>query len=357
MKKHTKRNTSLTSLINLPTIRLKRYLMGLILALICAVAFTVQEQHREIRPVDAGTPIELYANQVDDDLAKTYSAAINEAQKSILLLIYSLTDKKIIDCLKNQSKKGIDVKVVCDAKASPYADAKLGDKITLTRRLGPGLMHQKILVTDREKVWIGSANMSSDSLRMHGNLVTALHSEALAGQIHAKAETLKVEGKGASFPNANFTIGGQLIELWFLPDNQKAVQRLISLIKSAKKTIRVAMFTWTRQDLAQAVIEASKKGVDTEIVIDHYSGKGASTKIVRLLKKNGIKVSLSTGAPLLHHKFLYIDEKTLVNGSANWTKAAFTQNDDCFIVMHDLTEEQNERMQALWKVILKESAI
>ena len=329
--------------------------MSFFFAAICSITFWVQEQQLETRVSDSTVPIELYANQANDNLSRTFTTAIDSAQKSVLLLIYSLTDPKIIECLKNQSKNGITVKVVCDAKASPFADVKLGDQVDITRRFGPGLMHQKILVIDEERVWLGSANMTSESLRMHGNLVTALNSESLAKHIHRKADTLEIEGRGESFQNDLFSIGGQNIELWFLPDDQKATLRIKNLIRSAQKTIRVAMFTFTRNDLAFALIDAAKRGVQTEVVIDNCSGKGASSKIVKLLKDHEMDISLSSGGPLLHHKFLYVDDKVLVNGSANWTKAAFTQNDDCFIVIHNLTVEQNEQMETLWDIIRKDS--
>jgi cardiolipin synthase len=93
-----------------------------------------------------------------------------------------------------------------------------------------------------------------------------------------------------------------------------------------------------------------------EVVIDHYSGKGASAKIVKLLKEHHVPVRLSRGGPLLHYKFMYIDGKVLVNGSANWTKAAFTQNDDCFVVLHALTAGQRECMESLWQIIWSEGS-
>lgn len=340
-----------------PPKRIKSYLMSSMFVLIGSIAFWVQEQQHEIRTPDANTPIELYGNQINDNLSGTFSAAIEEANQSLLFVIYSLTDDRIIECLRNQSEKGVNVKVICDAKASPHVLKKLGDKVDLTRRFGPGLMHQKILVVDEEKVWLGSANMTSESLRMHGNLVTALHSPELANKIQQKAETIKEEGISLASLQENFIIGGQNIEMWFLPDHQQqALKRLKSLIQNAKKTIRVAMFAWTRFDLAKSVIDASKRGVKTEVVIDSRLGKGAGAKIVQYLKDNQINVALSTGVPFLHHKFLYIDKKTLVHGSANWTKQAFTQNDDCFIVMHDLTKRQAEQMECLWKVIKNESS-
>lgn len=345
-----------------PSLRLtpssiKRYLLSTLIALILGSAFWIQNDLTTSLPApESGQPAELYANQTQGDLTQPFSTAIKGAEQSILLIVYSLTDPQIISSLKNKSEEGIDVRVICDAKASPYIDTKLGSKVATTRRFGPGLMHQKILVIDGKQTWIGSANMTTESLRMHGNLVAGMESEAFANEILKKASTLKVEGREDSFPHKDFSIGGQRVELWFLPDNSGAVNHLKELIQTAKKTLRVAMFTWTRQDLAQSMIAAAKRGIKVEIVIDHYSGKGASAKIVNLLKKNGINITLSQGGTLLHHKFLYIDNRVLVNGSANWTKAAFTQNDDCFIILHDLTQQQQERMEALWDTILLTSA-
>ncbi len=335
---------------------LKAYLLSTLSALLLAGALWLQEATKETLPPTYGQTAELYANQNNDDLTLSFTNAIDSAKQSVLLIIYSLTDPKIIASLRHKSQQGVDVHVVSYAQASPYIDSKLGSKATSLRRFGPGLMHLKILVIDGHQTWIGSANMTTESLRMNGNLVAAMDDPLLAQVVIAKAKTMKVEGHETHFPFEIFNIGGQRIELWFLPDNKDAVGRLKKLIQSAEKTLRVAMFTWTRQDLAYEVIAASKRGVNTQVVIDHYSGKGASAKIVKLLQKNGIDVALSRGGPLLHHKFLYIDGSMLVNGSANWTKAAFTQNDDCFIIMHDLTAEQRKSMESLWHTIYSEAA-
>jgi cardiolipin synthase len=336
--------------------RLKQYLLSLAFAAVCAIAFWIQNQQGPSATLDSTTPIALYANQTQGRLTPIFSQAIEEAQHSVLLIVYSLNDPYIIQALKNKSAEGKEVKVICDAEASPRIEAKLQGKVPVIRRFGPGLMHQKILVTDKENVWIGSANMTTDSLQMHGNLVIGLQSRRLADFIYAKANTMTTDGKSTSFRMETFTIGGQQIEMWFLPDNPQAPWRLKTLMQQAKKSIRIAMFTWTRRDFAKTVVDAARRGIQVEVVIDRNSGKGAGAPIVAFLQSHGVNVRLSTGTPLLHHKFLYIDGNTLVNGSANWTKKAFTQNDDCFIVMHDLTEPQHEQMESLWKMILSESA-
>ncbi len=318
-------------------------------------AWLLEGFHATLNPPERGQ-IAFFANQVDDNLEQTVITSIQNAKKSVLLLIYSLTDKAVLDALKQKSLEGVKVKVICDAKASPYVTQRLGPSVDLLRRFSPGIMHQKILVIDEKEVLIGSANMTGESLQMHANLIVALQCPELAAMILSKATTMTEYDVCPAIPQQEFTVAGQRLEMWFLPDHPGAVTRIRQLIRSAEKTVRVAMFTWTRYDLAKAVIEAKNRGVDVQVVIDRYAGSGSSAVIVSILQKAGVDIGLSVGAPLFHHKFLYIDRKVLVNGSANWTKAAFTKNDDCFIILHDLTESQIERMDKLWDAIYKDSS-
>jgi cardiolipin synthase len=301
-------------------------------------------------------PIHLYMNQTTDDLREVMTTAIREAKKSIVMIIYGLSDERIIRALKEKSEEGIDVRVIYDSSASPNIPERLGPKVTLLRRFSKGIMHQKILIVDGEQTWIGSANMTKASLCVHGNLIAALYSPELAGILLKKADGLSEEGRGAAIPHQELHIGGQQVELWLLPDDYLGAKRLVDLMRGAQKTLRVAMFTWTREDFAEAVIAAKGRGVDVQVVLDGQTAKGASKKIVNLLQANDIFVKVSEGNALLHHKFLYIDSRILVNGSANWTHAAFTKNDDCFIILEPLTAGQQEQLDSLWRVILMESA-
>lgn len=303
----------------------------------------------------ANEPPLIYCNQCQDDLQLTFTAAIKQAKKSILLIIYALNDSKIIETLKEKSEEGVPVKVICDGKASPFVDRRLGPSIDVLKRFSDGLMHLKILVVDDAQVFIGSANMTTDSLKMNGNLVYAFQSDSLGEFIQQKAKEIPEQGEGKKILHRNFLVGGQTAEVWFLPDDPEALHRIQALINAAKKTIRIAMYTWTRMDLAQAVVQAAKRGVKVEVVIDHYSGRGCGSKVSNFLKKQGIPVYFNQNKALLHHKFLYIDHHTLVNGSANWTKAAFRQNDDCFVVLYPLAEPQLNQVDKLWKVLLSEA--
>jgi len=289
----------------------------------------------------------LYSNQTQDDLKLLFSHAIHQAEDSVYLVIYSLRDRKLIQELKRKSEEGINVTVVCDGKASSGVRRHLGDKVKTVYKNDKGIMHQKILVIDQEYVWIGSANFTSESLSMHGNLVSGMHSPELAEWIRENHDK-ELQGKA-------FDIGGQKVELWLTRNNLASVERLKELIQGAEKSARVAMFTWTRTDMVEALSEANERGIKVGAVLDRNSGQGVSRKVAELLKQKMIPVKISTGNGLLHHKMLLIDGKVLVNGSANWTKAAFSQNMDCYIILHDLTKKQSSKLEKLWRVIALES--
>lgn len=335
--------------------RQKKSLFQSLFALAFSFVIYLLWQAMEVRTVshqpESGKPAELYSNQTRNDLRGMFLAGIRDAKQSVLLIIYALTDSSLQQALKEKAQQGVDVHVICDPKACPNIVRRLGPKVRVHKHFSSGLMHQKILVVDKSKTWIGSANMTGESLRAHGNLVTAFHSPAMAGTIAQQATCLVEQEKGSQMPCQQFSIGDQKVELWFLPDNPYAVDRILDLIRSAQKTIQVAMFTFTRLDFAQALIEAKRRGIQTRVAVDYHSGQGASSSVVNTLKANGIDVRLSPSNTLLHHKFLYVDHKLLVNGSANWTKAAFTKNNDCFIILHDLTPAQRNEMDALWQVI------
>lgn len=340
----------------LPSLLKKSSISGLIILLLTAI-FTLGESFQESPPIQLPTSdssVELYSNQANDDLSKIYLTTIKAAKQQINLVIYSLLDQQIIGALQEKCEEGVPVHVVCDAKASLGVSRKLPGA-NIVKRFGQGLMHQKILIIDQKQILLGSANMTQDSLRVHGNLVMALENPALAQIMVAKAESMDEEGNHTPLMCQKTQCAGQNIELWELPDDPQAADRIVQLIRSAKKTIKVAMFTWTRKDFTQELIDATKRGVRVEAVIDRYSGKGASSKIVEMLEKGGIPVHLNTGQGLLHYKFAYIDEEILINGSANWTAAAFKTNDDYFLVVQDLTVSQKKKMNYLWDNIWRHS--
>ncbi|OJU82206.1 MAG: hypothetical protein BGO10_05005 [Chlamydia sp. 32-24] len=334
-----------------------RYINSLIyifVALVLSLALWIAEKPYEIRIPTDQQNIEVFSTQ-NNDLRPTILTAINQAKDSILLFGYTLKDYKVLEALRKKGEEGLKVQVIVDATATPHAEVALGPNVKIIKRFTSGLMHLKLLVIDQKYVFAGTANFTSDALLRQGNMVLGFNLPPLAKFIQAKADAMNETSNQKDFPHQRYQFTNQTIEFWFLPDDYRGVSKIKELIQSAKKSIHVAMFAWTRRDFATALVNAHNRGVKVDVVINHQSLREDSFAIARYLKENGIEVRRSDGPHILHYKTMIVDDSILVNGSANWTRKAFRENDDFFIVIDPLLASQAEVVSQIWKKIMQES--
>lgn len=292
-------------------------------------------------------PPRLYSNQCQTDLRLLFTRAIESSQKSIHLVMFGLTDLAVLRTIRERMQAGVSAEVYYDPKASIRIPNKLRGALLHPVQM-TGLMHQKILVLDGDLVFLGSANMTAASLRMHDNLVIGMRSPSVARFL--------AEHPPYTSGYLRTMVGGQDVELWLLPDPRgHVINELRRCIRNASRSLKIALFTFTHPGLCEELIDAKRRGVAVSVIIDQHSARGASMKTVGQLRDAGVPVLLSQGVQLLHHKFLLVDDRTLVCGSANWTKAAFCKNSDCILLLHCLTDEQQRFMKSLWHRVAHEA--
>ncbi|MDF2577365.1 MAG: hypothetical protein K0S74_849 [Chlamydiales bacterium] len=330
---------------------------NLILGLIALLFLSLSLEAALPKLPQPNTPILFYSNKTRQDLRLTLDKALAKAKESITIVVYTLSDYKIIKTLNTRAKSGVKVQVIYDAKAFPQVKSRLSPNVKIYPFSKDGLMHQKIIIIDHSQIWIGTANFTTASLRYHGNLVLGIDHPNLAQAFEQYlSPMLQQKQPTKAISPQDFIVGGQRLEVWTLPQHQEAEKRVLELIQSSKNSIQIHMFTWTRTDFAEAVISAHKRGVKVQVVLDADAAKGASFKIVKMLRKAKVPVNISKGTGLFHYKAMIVDQEVLVVGSANWTKAAFSKNNDLFLVLHDLTAEQIHFLNHLAKVSVAESA-
>lgn len=129
-------------------------------------------------------------------------------------------------------------------------------------------------------------------------------------------------------------------EVFFSPDDHPT-DKLLSLIQQANTKIYAAVYMITDKNIADALINAKKRGVDVKVIVDASSVDSSFGKGI-LLKKNNIDVFVYRSGvkktatkmrfnPIMHHKFALIDNR-LWTGSFNWTKAANFKNQENVII-------------------------
>jgi len=327
-------------------IKAKHIFVFSILAISAFFIITIVASISPNLPIAGQKPI-FYSNQMRQDLKATCVKALKQAKKNIHLVMFGLTDSKIIDVLNEKSKDNLKMKVFFDKRSSNDLDIKENQRFPMKSK---GLMHQKILVIDESLVFIGSANFTMSSLLMHDNLIIGFKSPQIA-----KFLTSKTPLYSGTFSSM---VGGQQIDIWLLPDFQnKALTRILQLIENASTSIEIAMFTFTHPLLVESLIKAKNRGVKINLAIDFHSKNGVSKSAIDKLKKERIDVFSNRSIKLCHHKYILIDNHILVCGSANWTKAAFTKNYDCFLILYNLDQSQKKFMTKLSKTIRLESSL
>lgn len=324
-----------------------RFFIPLFLFAVCLSSIWLVHSSLHPHLPEAGEPPCFYSNQSRQDLRLTVLEALKQAKQSIHLSIFGLSDPAILAALGKKITEKVETTVYYDPNgASIRIPADQRSSFIPVRR--GGLMHQKILVVDHDLILIGSANLTSASLCMHDNLVIGFRSP--------KTAQFLIDHPPFTPGTLRTISGGQEIEIWLLPDPRgHALTDLRRRIRNASRSIRVALFTLTHPSLLDDLVAARDRGVAVSVVIDAHSGRGASAKAVERLKQAGIPVSLSQGLQLLHYKFALIDDQTLISGSANWTKAAFSKNSDCLFILDQLTQNQRRYMHRLWHRIRTES--
>jgi phosphatidylserine/phosphatidylglycerophosphate/cardiolipin synthase-like enzyme len=109
---------------------------------------------------------------------------------------------------------------------------------------------------------------------------------------------------------------------------------LINLISQAKKSVYVAIYSFTRDSLAKALIDAKNRGVEVKVVIEEENAYGQGSDY-QILRDAGVDVRLDGNPALMHHKFMIVDGEIMVTGSYNWSTAAEDRNDENFVVIRD----------------------
>jgi cardiolipin synthase A/B len=283
-------------------------------------------------------PICFYSNQTQDDLKLVFQKAIEQARRSLFVQMYGCTDPDLLASMDSLHQKGLQVDLLYD----PSGSGRLSQSRSYAHPLKvQGLMHKKILIIDEQQVYLGSANFTTQSLKMHDNIVIGLHHPILA---HFLVHSVH--------PMLSFEVGDQKAEFWHLPDTQdRCLAKILQILNDAKHSIQLAVFTFTHPQILETLIRAHRKGVNVQVALDYYTAKGAGKYIFEQLQKAGIPVILSRGDKLLHYKWAWIDSSIFIMGSANWTQAAFAKNEDFVLILEPLTSSQIDRMQRLWKQI------
>jgi len=152
-----------------------------------------------------------------------------------------------------------------------------------------------------------------------------------------------------SFKDQEFTFyEPSVTNVYFCPEDACA-QKLIAQINTAEKSIDVAIYSFTNNDVADALIEAKSRGVEVRVVFD-YLQASAEYSLDELIEQEGIIIKIRKGSGVMHNKFIVIDGEKVMTGSYNYSINADERNDENLILILDevLAGEYTAEFNELW---------
>jgi phosphatidylserine/phosphatidylglycerophosphate/cardiolipin synthase-like enzyme len=124
-------------------------------------------------------------------------------------------------------------------------------------------------------------------------------------------------------------------EVYFSPHGG-ATEAIIRELNKAKSTILVQAYSFTSAPIAKALLNAHKRGVKVEVILDK-SQRTQQYSSATFLYNQGIPVKIDDKHAIAHNKIMIIDAETVITGSFNFTKAAEESNAENLLVIHDKT--------------------
>jgi phosphatidylserine/phosphatidylglycerophosphate/cardiolipin synthase-like enzyme len=136
---------------------------------------------------------------------------------------------------------------------------------------------------------------------------------------------------------------------------------LLREIGQAKNELLVAVYAFTSDELAGALVQAKRRGLAVQVILDRdfdgrterSKGKFLETQSISVRRISGTKPDTTDkDAGLMHQKFAIIDRKNVFTGSYNWTHSAERFNDENLLHFRDaapLAEEYRRIFLQLWE--------
>jgi phosphatidylserine/phosphatidylglycerophosphate/cardiolipin synthase-like enzyme len=125
------------------------------------------------------------------------------------------------------------------------------------------------------------------------------------------------------------SVSAQDFTILYSLDNKQNDRALTYAIDGAQKYIYFAIYEFTKENIADALIRAKKRGLDVGGIMDAgQSQDRAQARIVQQLRNADIPVEFQKHQKGIMHMKLLVTDKAYALGSYNWTESATALNDE-----------------------------
>jgi phosphatidylserine/phosphatidylglycerophosphate/cardiolipin synthase-like enzyme len=143
------------------------------------------------------------------------------------------------------------------------------------------------------------------------------------------------------------------VKVYFSPGG-KCDEKIIAVINNASSEINVAVYSFNRTQIIDALVAAEARGVTVKVVVDANQAEDSSqahaTPLLEAAKFEFRKKTFPKSTTAMHDKFMIVDKKIVTTGSYNWTTNATENNDENLIIITSQSTAAiyNEQFNKIW---------
>lgn len=297
------------------------------------------------RPPDP-EPISFFSWHCGHNAPDIIEHAILSATSSILIHIFNLSSKNIIQSLVRKASQSVPISIHYHHMPKEALQELSQTNIQLFPFQGSKrvLLHKKTLLVDQRLVITGTGNFTDISLQSDVNLMVQIHNNDLCSLMERHQAGC-------------VSVGQQTVQ--YCPMNRKGCGnegQILKEIRKAKSSIQIGMYILTQKNVLAALHEAAtERAVLVTIIIDPEAKK----QTFQLLKSLKSKISVREGtcSALMHNKVCIIDHETAILGSANWSRRGLNTNKEDVLIISPLTESQKKVLATWWNFLCEQSIV
>ncbi|MBL7857392.1 MAG: DUF1669 domain-containing protein [Cyclobacteriaceae bacterium] len=127
---------------------------------------------------------------------------------------------------------------------------------------------------------------------------------------------------------------------------------IIRQMNAAIHQLSICVFTISDDAISKAILDTHQRGVGVRIITDNDKSLDIGSDIEHLAGQ-GIPVKIDNTSNHMHHKFMVVDDQSVITGSYNWTSSAARFNHENIVLMQEqrvVTNFQDE-FENLWQAM------
>lgn len=278
---------------------------------------------------------------------------IQNATESVLVASYALDEPLLVKSLRDVAET-VDVHIHLEDGYSDererVAQSLEKSGATVTGDSRSGLMHNKFVVIDGKVTWTGSTNFTREGATCNRNNLIRLQIPQIAENYTNEFWNLSNDWSNP-VPNPQVRLNQTSSIYTYFSPNGNIQEDIINLISTADKHILVMGYSFTSEEIMQAIMQKHDEGVSVQIVLENSQAQ-SQYSVYEQVVESGIETRLDSRKGMMHHKVIIVDG-TVVMGSYNFSNNAEKVNEENTLIITSpaVSAAYQDEFHRVWKKV------